>query len=97
MSRLVVDGSMQVFSTDNTDSFAPVVNHTILRIYVAIAAVHRMHVHQLDVGSAFICAPLHEDVYMHSHSAINVSKGYCAKLLKSLCGLKQSPCNWNIR
>ena len=39
--RLVVYGSKQVSGTDYTNSFAPVVKHTRLRIYLAIEAVHR--------------------------------------------------------
>jgi hypothetical protein len=39
---------------------------------------------------------LAEDVYMHPHQAMNISKGYCLKLLKSLYGLRQAPRNWNI-
>jgi hypothetical protein len=81
-SRLVVDGSQQVSGIDYTASFAPVVKYSTLRIFLAIAAVYRMQVHQLDVESAFIYAPLAEDVYMHPHPAMNISKGYCLKLLK---------------
>jgi len=94
-SRLVVDGSKQVEGIDYTDSFAPVVKHTTLRIFLAIAAVYSMQVHQIDVESAFIYAPLSELVYMHPHPAMNIPKGYCIRLLKSLYGLRQSPRNWN--
>jgi hypothetical protein len=93
---LVVDGSQQVSGIDYTASFAAVVKYTTLRIILAIAAVYWMQVHQLDVESAFIYAPLAEDVYMHPHPAMNISKGYCLKLLKSLYGLRQAPRNWNI-
>ena len=48
-SRLVVDGSKQVSGIDYLDSFAPVVKYTTLRIFLAIAAVYNMQVHQLDV------------------------------------------------
>ena len=94
-SRLVVNGSKQVPGIDYTDNFAPVVKLTTMPMFLAIAAVHSMYVHQLDVESAFIYSPLHEDVYMHPHTAMNISQGHCVKLLKSLYGLKQSPRNWN--
>ena len=46
---------------------------------------------KLGVESAFIYAPLHEDAYMHSQSALhNDPPGHCVKLLKSLYGRKQS-------
>ena len=90
-SRLVVDGSRQVHGIDKTKSFAPVVTYITLRIFLAIAAVHDMSVHQLDVESAFIYAPLRKVVYMHPHPEMRVPRGHCVKLLKSLYGLKQSP------
>ena len=46
--------------------------HTTVRMFFAIAAVHSMCVHQLDVESSFIYALLHEDVYMHPHPAMNI-------------------------
>jgi hypothetical protein len=55
-----------------------------------------MQVHQLGVESAFIYAPLVEVVYMHPHpAAMNIPRGHCIRLLKSLFGLRQSPRNWN--
>lgn len=94
-SRLVVDGSRQVEGIDYTDSFAPVVKYTTLRIFLAISTVYNMQVHQIDVESAFIYAPLSEVVYMHPHPAMNLPPGHCVRLLKSLYGLRQSPRNWN--
>jgi hypothetical protein len=52
-----------------------------------------MQVHQLDVDSAFIYAPLVEVVYMHPYPAMNIPRGHCIRLLKSLYGLRQSPRN----
>ena len=66
-SRLVVDGSKQVTNVDYTKSFAPFIRYTTLRIFLAIVAIHCMTIHQLDVASAFIYAPLQKDVYMHTH------------------------------
>jgi hypothetical protein len=94
-SRLVVDGSKQKSGIDYSESFAPVIRYTTLRIFLAICAVHHMSVHQLDVETAFIHAPLHEMVYVHPHPEMQVPKGHCIRLVKSLYGLKQSPRNWN--
>ena len=71
-STLVVDGSKRVSGIDYTDNFAPVVMYTTVRIFLAIAAVHRMCVHHLNVESAFTYIPQHEDVYMHPHPAMNI-------------------------
>ena len=61
---------------DYTESFAPVVKYITLRIFLAIAAVHDMCVHQLDVERAFIYASLCKAVYMHPHPEMRVSCGY---------------------
>jgi hypothetical protein len=68
-SRLVVDGSKQAEGIDYT---TPVVKYTTLRIFLAMSTVYSMHVHQIDVESAFIYAPLKEVVYMHHHPAMNI-------------------------
>jgi hypothetical protein len=94
-SRLVVDGSRQVQGVDVQETFAPVVKYNTLRIFLAIAAVHDMHIHQLDVENAFVHATLDETVYMHAHPEMNIPAGHCVRLKKSLYGLKQSPRNWN--
>jgi hypothetical protein len=94
-SRLVVasDGSKQVHGLDNSESRSPVVKYTTLQIFLAISAAYSMRVHQFDVESAFIYAPLSEVVYMHPHPEMHIPPGHCIKLLRSLHGLKQSPRN----
>jgi len=94
-SRLVVNGSKQVQGVDVDQTFAPVVKYNTLRIFLAIAAVHKMQVHQIDVENAFVHAALDEIVHMHPHPEMNVPAGHCLRLRKSLYGLKQSPRNWN--
>ena len=56
---------------------------------LAMTKAYNLHLHQLDVDSAFLYADLDEDVYL------TPQEGFCLKLLKSLYGLKQAPRNWN--
>jgi hypothetical protein len=95
-SRLVVDGSKQIQGVDVDETFAPVVKYNTLRIFLAIAAVNNMRVHQIDVENAFIHADLTETVFMHPHPEMHVPAGHCLRLRKSLYGLKQAPRNWNV-
>ena len=62
---------------------------------LALTKAYNLHLHQLDVDSAFPYADLDEDVYMTPPPGMDISEGYCLKLLKSLYGLKQAPRNWN--
>ena len=94
-SRLVVDGSQQHKGIDYSDTFAPVVKYTTFRLFVAICAIFKMKIHQLDVKNAFIYAPLEEEVYVMPHPEMKIAAGHCLKLLRSLYGLKQAPRNWN--
>ena len=94
-SRLVVDGSQQHKGIDYSDTFAPVVKYTTFRLFVAICAIFKMQIHQLDVKNAFIYAPLEEEVYVVPHPEMKIALGYCLKLLRFLYGLRQAPRNWN--
>ena len=62
---------------------------------LALSKVLNLHIHQLDVDSAFLYADLKEDVYMKPPPGMDMGEGYCLKLPKNLYGLKQAPRNWN--
>ena len=64
---------------------------------LAIAAVHKMKIHQMDVSTAFLNGKIDTELY------IKQPKGFideqfphmACKLSKSLYGLKQAPLIWN--
>ena len=94
-SRLVVQGFSQIEGKDYNETYAPVAKATTFRIILALSKVLGLHIHQLDVDSAFPYANLDEDVYMTPVPGMDIREGFCLKLLKSLYGLKQAPRNWN--
>src|ERR1044072_325111 len=62
----------------------------------AVASVHKLVIHQMDVKTAFLNGDLEEEIYMVQLEGCVVKgqeKKVC-KLLKSLCGLKQAPKQW---
>ena len=93
-SRLVILGCNQVEGLDYGETFAPVAKATTFRLMVALAKVLKLHLHQLDVDSAFLYADLDEDIWMEPTPDMDIESGYCLKLRKSLYGLKQAPRNW---
>jgi hypothetical protein len=99
-ARLVVKGYSQQYGVNYTDSFAPVAKFTTLRTILSLAAQNRWKLRQFDVATAFLYAPLEEEIYMHfpageeEYSA--TGELLVVKLLKSLYGLKQAPRNWFI-
>ena len=95
-ARLVVQGFMQIEGFDYHETYAPVVDFTTIRVALTIAALTNMHVHQLDVTTAFLNGELEEEVYMKQpkgHEEPGAEDLVC-RLLKSLYGLKQAPRIW---
>jgi hypothetical protein len=94
-SRLVVQGFLQQEGVDYGETYAPVAKAATFRLMLALTKAKKLHLHQLDVDSAFPYADLEEDMYMTPPPGMEVDEGFCLKLLKSLYGLKQAPRNWH--
>ena len=94
-SRLVVQGFLQEEGVDYYETYAPLPKSATFRLMLALTKTHKLHLHQLDVDSAFPYADLEEYVYMTPPPGMDMPEGYCLRLLKSLYGLKQAPRNWN--
>ena len=63
-ARLVAKGFTQKKGLDYFDTYAPVARITSIRILFALASVYKLHVHQMDVKTAFLNGDLKEEVYM---------------------------------
>ena len=98
-ARYVAKGYSQVRGVDYQETFAPTANLTSVRALLQIAAQHDLILHQMDVKTAFLNAPIDFEIYMdqaEGFKAPSSSNGRLAyKLNKSLYGLKQSGRNWN--
>ena len=94
-ARLVVRGNEQ---EDDLEVFCPVSKGTSVRIHLALATAKRMHIHCMDVKTAFLYGIIREETYM-------VQPPYFAKagdkrvchLKRALYGLKQAPRAWYAR
>ena len=51
----------------------------------------------MDVKTAFLHAPLQEDIYVEACDGMQAPRGTIFKLLRSLYGLKQAPREWYIQ
>ena len=83
-ARLVALGFGPVPGVDVFNTFAPVVKSITVRLLLAMAFIHNMYVHQLDVSNAFCYADIDGDVYMEPTPDIAIPSGHCFKLLKLL-------------
>ena len=107
-ARLCVRGFNQRAGFDYTETYAPTAKWVSLRIFLTIAAVKKMTTRQLDVKTAFLYAPLDEELYIKlpdgvgdpdnpfslCSEVLSRSRGPVLRLKKSLYGLKQAPRNW---
>ena len=75
------------------DTFSPVIRITSIRLLIAIAAIHDLKIHQMDVKTSFLNGDLEEEIYMDQLEGL-VEAGQESKVCKltiSLYGLKQAP------
>ncbi len=95
--RLVTKGYSQLYGADYDETFSPVVRFSSIRTLLSFAIQNNLHVHEMDVVTAFLNGHLEEEIYMEQ------PEGYIkpeqehkvCKLKKSIYGLKQSPRCWS--
>jgi len=92
-ARLVIRDFDQKKESDLCDNYSPVTKIATIRTLVALAAIHNLGVHQMDVKIAFLNGDLEEEIYMTQPEGCEVpgQENKVCKLRKSLYGLKQIP------
>ena len=98
-ARLVAQGFSQVPGRDFLETYAPVARPSSIRTMMAMATEQDWHLDQMDVDTAYLYAPVEEEIYMRQpvgkeQLGPNGEQLVC-RLKKSLYGLKQSGRNWN--
>ena len=70
---------------------------TTIRILFALASIHNLVIHQMDVKTAFLNGELDEEVYMKQPEGFVMygQENKVCRLIKSLYGLKQAPKQWH--
>jgi hypothetical protein len=63
-ARLGAKGYSQTYSIDYNETFAPVVQRSSLRALLSYAVNRGMHIHQMDVCTAFLNGDVSEEIYM---------------------------------
>ncbi len=95
-ARLVVLGCRQVYGLDYSQTFAPVVKMSTIRLVLALVAARDLECEQMDVVTAFLNGDLDEDIYMEIPQELKTTKNsdQVCKLRKAVYGLKQAPRQW---
>ena len=97
-ARYVAKGYSQTKDIDYFETYAPTTQMTSVRVLMQLAAKLDLTVHQLDVKTAYLSAPIDCEIYLEQAEGYEVpgkDKKLVYKLNKSLYGLKQSGRNWN--
>ena len=89
-----------MLGVDYHDTFAPTARITSVRTLMQIAVQHDLVVHQLDVKTAYLNAPIDCEIFVDQPEGFEIKsslpgKKLVCRLNKSLYGLKQSGRNWN--
>ncbi|CAI7881977.1 unnamed protein product [Closterium sp. NIES-53] len=84
----VVRGFDQEHGSDFTETFAPVSRHTSLRILLAIAAMKKKKLQQIDVANAFLYAPVDAEIFVELPYGSHRGPNQVCQLQKSLYGIK---------
>jgi len=94
--RVVAGGHKQVEGINYTETFSAAVKMPSVRVVLANAAERDWEIHQIDVKSAYLQAPLKETIYMRPPRGVLKpgQEGKVCRLLKGLYGLKQAGRGW---
>ncbi|CAI7906749.1 unnamed protein product [Closterium sp. NIES-54] len=93
-ARWVVRGFDQEHGRVFTKTFALVSQHTSLRILLAIAAMKKKKLRQIDVANAFLYAHVDAEIFVELPHGSHGEPNKICQLQKSLYGIKQAPRLW---
>ncbi|GJX22789.1 zinc finger, CCHC-type containing protein [Tanacetum coccineum] len=96
-ARLVIQGFKQKSGIDYFDTYALVARISVIRLLIALASIHSLIIHQMDMKTAFLNGELEEEVYINQPMGFILpgNENKVCKLVKSLYGLKQAPKQWH--
>lgn len=97
-ARYVAKGYKQVEDLDYKETFAPTARMSSVRALMNIAVQEDFKIHQMDVKSAYLNAPIDTDIYVEQPDGFiqgENDKQLVFKLKKALYGLRQSGHLWN--
>nr|KAJ0185498.1 hypothetical protein LSAT_V11C900505250 [Lactuca sativa] len=72
-ARLVIQGFRQKEGFDFFDTYAPVARISTIKLLLALAAIHNLVIHQMDVKTAFLNGDLDKEIYMKQPEGFNCS------------------------
>ena len=93
-ARLTGKGYSQKHGIDFEETYAPVAEHSLVRLILAVSLELNLYSRIIDISTAFLNSNLKFDVYMMQPEGYEEGSDYIFKLKKSLYGLKQGAHDW---
>ncbi|GKC22394.1 zinc finger, CCHC-type containing protein [Tanacetum coccineum] len=96
-ARLVIQSFKQKSGIDYFDTYALVACISTIRLLIAMASIHSLIIHQINVKTTFLNGELDEEVYMNQPQGFIMpgNENKVCKLIKTLYGMKQEPKQWH--
>jgi hypothetical protein len=94
-ARLCAKGFQQTKGTDYNKTYAPTEKLVSLRMLIIFALDRGLSFHQINIKSAFLNAPLKEDIFLNPPQGVDIAANHVLKLKKAMYGLKQAPNAWH--
>ena len=81
----------------NFDTYAPIARIPSIKVLIALVAIQKLVIHQMDEKTAFLNGELEEEVYIKQPESFVVpsQERKVCKLIKSLYGLRQVSKQWH--
>ena len=95
-ARLVGQGFTQRYGMDYGETCAPVCKWESILILLSVAGKYDWEIGQLDINTAFLNAPLKEELYMRPPKQCPEFEGKVFRLKKAIYGLKQAGREWYL-
>jgi hypothetical protein len=97
-ARLNAHGGQQEHGVNFWETYSPVVNWFLIRLFLVISIMNDWHTRQIDFVLAFPQADVECDIFMAIPPGFNLKgrkKEFCLKLEKNIYGTKQGGRVWN--
>ncbi|KAH9453332.1 hypothetical protein Pst134EA_033103 [Puccinia striiformis f. sp. tritici] len=96
-ARICAQGFRQTFGLNFEAKYAPTGKPASLRFLLSFAVNNGLHIHQLDVRSAFLTCPLEDKVTLLPPPGLDCPPNSVLELKKAIYGLKQGLLVWYKR
>ena len=93
-ARLTAKGFTQVQGVDYDETYSAVIRTDTVSLLLAHCVQQQLSALQFDIESAYLNAPLDDEIYLSPPQMVTVTKGKVLRLRKSLYRLKQAARCW---